>query len=174
MLLPHYPDKERNEILDFLFLPNFGASLQILKVEIGGDSQSTDGTESSHMHTADKVNLRTGYEWWLMAEAKKRNPDIELYGLAWAFPGWVGSENNTSPFAHPDLTAGYLVEWVAGAKTEHGLDIDYLGVWNERACDGRFVKTLRRLLQARGLDRTKLVVKDGYADICGDLAADQV
>lgn len=34
---------------DFLFKPNYGASLHMLKVEIGGDAQSTDGAESSHM-----------------------------------------------------------------------------------------------------------------------------
>jgi len=30
-----------------------------------------DGTESSHMHTADDENYQRGYEWWLMVEAKK-------------------------------------------------------------------------------------------------------
>ena len=30
-----------------------------------------DGTESSHMHTADDLNLDRGYEWWIMKEAKK-------------------------------------------------------------------------------------------------------
>ncbi len=49
VLLPSYPEPARSDILDFLFKPNFGASLQILKVEIGGDAQSTDGAESSHM-----------------------------------------------------------------------------------------------------------------------------
>ena len=53
----------------------------VLKVEIGGDSQSTDGTEPSHMHSPDDLNFKRGYEWWLMKEAKKRNPDIKLYGL---------------------------------------------------------------------------------------------
>lgn len=70
-LLVDYPDKQKSEILDYLFLPNFGASLQILKVEIGGDSQSTDGTEPSHMHSKDDLDLTRGYEWWLMTEAKK-------------------------------------------------------------------------------------------------------
>ena len=32
-----------------------------------------DGTESSHMHTADDLNFHRGYEWWLMTEAKKVN-----------------------------------------------------------------------------------------------------
>jgi galactosylceramidase len=49
----------------------YGAALQILKVEIGGDAQSTDGSESSHMHEPNDENYNRGYEWWLMVEAKK-------------------------------------------------------------------------------------------------------
>jgi galactosylceramidase len=31
------------------------------------------------MHSkADPGNYNRGYEWWLMKEAKKRNPDIKL------------------------------------------------------------------------------------------------
>ena len=87
-----YVEPQRSQILDYLFKPNFGASLQRLKVEIGGDSQSTNGVESSHMHTRDTLDLETGYEWWIMQEAKKRNPDIKLYGLPWTFPGWVATD----------------------------------------------------------------------------------
>jgi hypothetical protein len=50
VLLRDYPEPQRSQVLDYLFKPNFGASLHILKVEIGGDAQSTDGSESSHMH----------------------------------------------------------------------------------------------------------------------------
>ncbi len=35
-LLPDYPEKQKAEILDLLFKPNYGASLHTLKVEIGG------------------------------------------------------------------------------------------------------------------------------------------
>ncbi len=49
-LLVNYPEPQRTQILDYLFKPNFGASLQILKVMIGGDAQSGMGTEASHMH----------------------------------------------------------------------------------------------------------------------------
>ena len=38
-LLVDYVEPQRSEVLDYLFTPNFGASLQLLKVEIGGDSQ---------------------------------------------------------------------------------------------------------------------------------------
>ena len=40
------------------------------------------------MHTATETpNYERGYEWWLMQEAKARNPAIKLYGLPWSFPG---------------------------------------------------------------------------------------
>lgn len=35
------------------------------------------------MHDPWTEDYRRGYEWELMVEAKKRNPDIKLYGLAW-------------------------------------------------------------------------------------------
>ena len=34
-LLPDYPEPARSDLLDFLFLPNHGASLSIIKLEIG-------------------------------------------------------------------------------------------------------------------------------------------
>ena len=34
------------------------------------------------MHHKDDENYERGYEWWLMKEAKARNPNIQLYGLA--------------------------------------------------------------------------------------------
>ena len=54
-LLVDYPAPQRTEILDILFNKSFGASLHMLKVEIGGDSQSTDGSEPSHMHSIDDL-----------------------------------------------------------------------------------------------------------------------
>src|SRR5579859_2127630 len=117
-LLIDYPEPERSQILDYLFKPGYGADLQILKVEIGGDTNSTDGSESSIEHTSGAVDCTTGYEWWLMEQAKARNPNIKLYGLAWGAPGWLGSFFSTA-------TINYLVSWLGCAKT-NGLTIDYL------------------------------------------------
>ena len=50
-LLPSYPQQQRDEILDALFKENHLASLSLLKIEIGGDVDSTEGSESSHMHS---------------------------------------------------------------------------------------------------------------------------
>uniref|UniRef100_A0A803T6H6 Galactocerebrosidase n=1 Tax=Anolis carolinensis TaxID=28377 RepID=A0A803T6H6_ANOCA len=139
--------------------PNFGAALQILKVEIGGDAQSTDGTEPSHMHYENDENYFRGYEWWLMKEAKKRNPDIKLIGLPWAFPGWIGKGENW-PYKYPDVTAYYIVSWIAGAKKFHSLDIDYVGIWNERSFDSKYIKLLRYTLDKQELQHVKIIASD--------------
>jgi galactosylceramidase len=56
-----YPKEHQAAVLDYLFKPQFGAGLQILKVEIGGDGQATEGTESSHMHTETDESYDRGY-----------------------------------------------------------------------------------------------------------------
>src|SRR3954454_14597444 len=98
-LLIDYPEPQRSQILDYLFRPNFGASMQLLKVEIGGDTYSTSGAEASHKHSAADLNCDRGYEWWLMEQAKARNPNIKLAGLSWGAPGWIGN----GPFFSTDM-----------------------------------------------------------------------
>ena len=86
-LLQDYPADQRSDVLDLLFLPNFGASLQHLKVELGGDSQISCGAEASPMRSEDPADddFNRGYDWWLMKDAKRRNPDIVLLGLVYAW-----------------------------------------------------------------------------------------
>ncbi|KAK2182461.1 hypothetical protein NP493_353g05016 [Ridgeia piscesae] len=171
-LLVNYAEPQRSQILDYLFKPQFAASLQILKVEIGGDSQSTDGTESSHMHESWDENYQRGYEWWLMREAKKRNPDIKLYGLPWTFPGWLGGKT-ANPYSNPYRTADYIVRWVLGARTHYGLSIDYIGIWNERAYNTKYIKVLRASLDKNNLSNVTVVAADGSWGISGDILKDQ-
>jgi galactosylceramidase len=171
-LLVNYPQAQRDEILDYLFKPNFGASLQILKVEIGGDAQSTDGTEASHMHYSWEENYERGYEWWLMVEAKKRNPDIKLYALPWGFPGWLG-EGKTNPYTNPDNLADYVVRWINGAKTHYDLTIDFIGIWNERSYSIYYIKTLRSVLDQRGFQNVQIIASDGDWGIASDISKDQ-
>ena len=93
-LLLDYAEPQRSEILDYLFKPSFGASLHVNKIEIGGDTQSTDGTEASYKHFREEVpqcGIERGYEMWLVSESLKRNPDIQTYLLSWGVPRWVGN-----------------------------------------------------------------------------------
>jgi len=175
-LLTNYPEPQRGEILDFLFKPNFGAALHILKVELGGDAQSTEGCESSHIHYGWDENYERGYEWWLMKQAKLRNPAIKLYGLPWGFPGWLASDTFW-PYANTSILADYVVRWVKGAKQVHNLTIDYVGIWNEKPYLKDYVIELRSLLDYEGFSNVKLVVGDlgvpGAWEVAADMLGDK-
>jgi len=162
-LLTDYPAAEQTQILDYLFKPDYGADLQILKVEIGGDTNSTDGSESSIEHTSGSINCANGYEWWLMEQAKALNPSIKLYGLAWGAPGWVGSTFWTTD------TINYLVSWL-GCATSHGLTINYLGGWNERGYNIAWYEQLRSTLNADGYSAVQIVGADSDWSIATDIA----
>ncbi|MGW1160054.1 ricin-type beta-trefoil lectin domain protein [Streptomyces sp. NPDC002519] len=162
-LLTDYPAAQQNQILDYLFKPDYGANLQMLKVEIGGDANSTDGSEPSIEHSRGTVNCSAGYEFWLMEQAKSRNPGIKLYGLAWAAPGWINGG-----FWSTD-TINYLVSWLGCAK-QHGLAIDYLGGWNERGYDVNWYIQLRAALNAAGYSSVQIVGDDTSWNVADDMA----
>lgn len=160
-LLVDYPIEQQNAILDYLFKPFFGASLQHLKVEIGGDVNSTSGTEPSHARTRQELLnpnpefYNRGYEWWLMKEAKKRNQSIFLDCLCWGAPGWIGD----GKFYSND-NIDYIISFIKGAKKYHDLTIDYTGIWNERMHNIEFVKELKKALLKNNLEHVKLVGSD--------------
>jgi galactosylceramidase len=158
-LLIEYPEKQRREVLDYLFKPNFGAGFQHLKVEIGGEVNSTDGTELTHMRSRDDENYQRGYEWWLMKEAKRRNGDVILDCLAWGAPGWIGG----GKYYSQDM-ADYVVKFLQGAKKIHGLDIADTGIWNETPHETSWIKLLRRSLDAAGFQKTGIVGTDDGGD----------
>ena len=164
-LLTDYPAAEQQQILDYLFKPDYGASLQILKVEIGGDTNSTDGSESSIEHTSGSVNCGNGYEWWLMEQAQARNPAIKFYGLAWGAPGWIGGGS----FFSTDMV-NYLVSWLGCAKS-HGLAISYLGGWNERGYNISWYEQLRSTLNSDGYSAVQIVGADTNYSIATDIAS---
>jgi len=165
-LLFNYPEPQRSEILDYLFAPNLGASLQMLKVEIGSDGNSGMGAEASHSRRVDDHDYARGYEWWLMKEAKRRNPSIKLLALAWNFPAWLKR-------GYSQETVDYLLAFLVGAQQAHGLDIDYIGIWNETPMDAAFIKMLHRSLDAAHL-KTRIIADDLVNDwsIVDKMAAD--
>ncbi len=156
-LLIEYPERQRREVLDYLFKPHFGAGFQHLKVEIGGEVNSTDGVELTHERSRTDRNFNRGYEWWLMREAKRRNGNLTLDSLAWGAPGWLGGGKFYS-----QETADYLADFLAGARRVHHLDIDYTGIWNETAHNAEWIKRLRRTLDHAGLQHVGIVAADDY------------
>jgi hypothetical protein len=174
-LLIDYPEASRQQILDLLFKPKFGASLQQLKVEIGGDVNSTDATEPSHARTREEfINpdpscFRRGYEWMLMEEARKRNPSILLDCLEWGCPGWIGNGKYYS-----QDNAEYIAAFLKGAEKYHSLKIDYTGIWNEHQPDYEWIKLLRKTLDDNGLNYVKIIAADFFNwEIAERMASDR-
>ena len=166
-LLIDYPEPQRSQILDYLFRPNYGAAMQLLKVEVGGDTNSTSGAEPSHRHTASDLNCGRGYEWWLMEQAKARNPNIKLAALAWGAPGWIGNGN----FWSTDMI-NYLIAWLTCARDSHGLTIDYLGGWNERGFNRQWYINLNSALDTAGFSNVRIVADDTSFAIADTLVND--
>lgn len=160
-LLLDYVEPARSDVLDFLFKPQFGASLQILKVEIGGSCDSTNGAEAPHRYTADEQpDFTRGYEWWLLGEAKKRNPSIKTYGLPWCWPAFVGNGTGNPFFDGGETAAAYITEWATAARDVYNITIDYLGLWNEKSSPDSYVMQLRSALDGAGLGSTSIIAAD--------------
>ncbi|MGH7951253.1 MAG: galactosylceramidase [Limisphaerales bacterium] len=158
-LLIDYPEPQRSQILDYLFKPDYGAALQHLKVEIGGGINSTDGTEPTHERTRGDLNFTRGYEWWLMRQARARNPNIALDCLAWGAPGWIGNGNYYSQ----DM-CDYIVNFLKGAQT-NGVNLNFAGTHNEasvNATETAWIKQLRSTLDANGFQNIPLVAADEW------------
>ncbi|MFJ2960121.1 galactosylceramidase [Streptomyces sp. NPDC087270] len=168
-LLTDYPAAQRNAILDYLFKPGYGADLQLLKVETSGDGNTTSGAEQTVEETRGVINCQAGYEFWLAQQAVKRNPQIKLYGLTWAAPGWVGSSMYTQNGIQ------YITDWLGCAK-QRGLTFAYMGGWNEKGgWTAAWWKDLRAALDAHGFAKVKLVAADqvsSFSDVSGAMAQD--
>jgi hypothetical protein len=191
-LLVDYPEPQRSQLLDFLFKPNCGAALHHLKVEIGGDVNSTEGSEPSYARTRNEFEhpqpeqFQRGYEWWLMREARRRNPKIYLDVLQWGAPDWIGErqypdaadandmawdkriERNRRKFFTRD-NADFITGYIEGVKRYCGLDINYCGTWNESPIadewkgprlDVAWIKLLRKTLDAHGLSGVGIIARD--------------
>ena len=165
-LLIDYPPAQRSQILDYLFKPGYGAAVQLLKLEIGGDANSTDGSEPSHEHVRGEINCNVGYEFWLGEQAVARNPNIKLVALPWTAPGWIGNHN----FWSQDMI-DYDISWLNCAKG-HGLTINYLGGWNERGHDSGWYKNLRTSLNNAGYGAVQIVGDDSGWGMADEFAGD--
>ncbi|MFI5916245.1 ricin-type beta-trefoil lectin domain protein [Dactylosporangium sp. NPDC051541] len=165
-LLVDYPEPQRGQILDYLFKPNYGAAVQLLKLEIGGDANSTDGAEPSHEHVRGDVNCNVGYEFWLGEQALARNPNLRIVALPWAAPGWIGNGN----FWSQDMI-DYDIAWLNCAKG-HGITVHYLGGWNERGHDSGWYKSLRTSLNNAGFGAVQIVGDDSGWGMADEFAGD--
>lgn len=176
-LLIDYPDPQKSDILNYLFKPKFGASLHLLKVEIGADKVVV-GSEPSHARTMDELRnpkaeyYQRGYEFWLMNEAKKRNPDMILGALEWTIPAYL-----TSHWTQEN--ADYIIQVIKGAKNYWGIDLDFISPGkNESAISTDWLKDIfMPAMKKAGLEDVQILAPDDvghYWEICNEMVKDTV
>lgn len=182
VLLKDYPTPQREQILDLLYKPKFGASVSALLVEIPGDGNSTQGSMPSHMHERDDLDYRRGYTWWLLSEAKARNPKLSLDATAWSAPGWLGTRGKIFPKMDgqgdakffSDDTIDYYIQWLGGLRHEYGLELDAIGVRNEKGVSYDFAKEFRKSLDTSGYSNVKLHAFDNWPEWKLDFVKDMI
>lgn len=165
--LTDYPAAQQHQIMEDLFAPKYGASLQMLKVEIGGDSNTTDGAEPSVESTKGVVNCNVGDEWQFMEQAKALNPALKIYALAWGTPGWDSN-------FYSQTNINYFLTWLGCAK-QHGITVNYIGgSWNEHGFNPSqmsWYEALRQSLDQHGYKNLQIVAADSTWDVVNSLAA---
>jgi galactosylceramidase len=126
-------------------------------VEIGGGENSTCGSEPSYAITREEMldPKPRGYEFWLMAEARKRNPNILLDCLPWTYPAWVGN-----PFSKE--SAEYVTAFLEVARKHYGLEMNWVSAaQNEMGTNLDWIaNNLRPTLDAHGFSRVKIQAPD--------------
>lgn len=129
--------------------------MAVLKLEIGGDTQSTVGTEPSHMHNRNDLSCVHGYEGWLAREARKRNPDIRIWSLSWGIPGWIG---NGTFFSQDNID--YQITWLECLRDYYDVEPNLIGLWNERNQGSvDYVLQLRQSLDQRGFQNVGITIE---------------
>lgn len=165
VLLKDYPEQQRNEIMDMVYKPMFGGSVSTLLVEIPGDGNSTQGSMPSHSHYRGDYNYLRGYTWWIMQEAKKRNPLLALDGTAWSAPAWVGN-------IWSEDMVDYYISWLTGLREIHGLEMNAIGCHNEKGTSYEFAKKLKKAMNENGFQQVKLHGFDNWGESKVDFLKD--
>ena len=174
-LLIDYAEPYRSQVLDYLFKPKFGAALQQLKVEIGADAVVV-GAEASHartlheLHYPKKKYYERGYEYWLMKEAKGRNPNLIFCALEWAIPAYLTGHWTKE-------NAEYITQFIKGAKDYWDIDMQYISPGkNESPINGDWLKgVFKPTLNKNGLSKVKILGPDDigrYWEFCEELKDD--
>jgi hypothetical protein len=157
--------RQVQQILDYLFKPGYGASLQMLKIEIGGDANATDGAEPSYQHSPGKIDCGAGYELWLARQAQRLNPGLVVYALQWNAPHWVSGGRHDA-WTAADIR--YVIGWLKCARSR-GVRVSAVGGWNEHLPHGVTLQVinwfiaLRAALNRAGFRNIRIVAVDSYA-----------
>lgn len=112
--------KEYWEMMNMLFNTETGAGLSHVKVELGGDVNSSSGTEPATMRYEDEeANVRRGAGWVFAADALSINPNITVEALRWGEPNWTWKGGYEARYK-------WYKETIDAAYDEFGIKLSYI------------------------------------------------
>ena len=164
-----------NAMLDFLFAPSSasdsaykGASLQILKLEIGSGANTDMGSEPSYSPSGTDDNQNKGWSGRLAQAAFERNSQIKIFLTPLSFPSYLVPTNN--PFDNSFAVAEYVAQYVVDFQNLYKVPVSYVGVLSRTpnaifnpTTDPQqisYISTLRKSLNDLNQQSVKIVCAD--------------
>jgi hypothetical protein len=106
-------------IMESLFDPDTGAGLNHIKLELGGDVDTSSGTEPATKRSeSEPADVLRGAGFHFAADALSINPDIKTEALRWAEPSWTNGDYEKRYAWH--------LETMEAAYDVFGIEFDYL------------------------------------------------
>ncbi|PKG22783.1 glycoside hydrolase family 30 protein [Niallia nealsonii] len=146
--LENLPEKEKEKVLDDLFLPNGDCKFNICRLPIGASDYALEWyslNEVDEDYEMEYFSIERDHKYLIpyIKEALKRNPEIKLFASPWSPPTWM-----KTPKAYNygklrwekkvlEAYALYFVKFVEAYKQE-GITIHQIHVQNEVVADQKF------------------------------------
>ncbi|MBP2436104.1 hypothetical protein [Microbacterium amylolyticum] len=113
-----HPDVYWN-ILHAIFDEETGAGLNHIKLELGGDVDTSSGAEPATKRAEDEpADVLRGAGFHLVADARTINPDINVEALRWAEPSWTEGDY--------DKCFAWYLETMEAAYDTFGIEFTYM------------------------------------------------
>ena len=134
------------EILKYVFGDD-GLALNLFKLELGADIDSSSGTEPAVKRFEDEpADVRRGAGFRLAADALKINPKLKIDMLYWGLPHWV--DNPPKDIDKYRMRYKWFKETLDAMYDEYGIKVSYITAGkNEREVEPEWIKYISRRLK---------------------------
>lgn len=149
------------KLLEYLFGQD-GMGLELIKIEMGADVDSSSGTEPAVMRSVDETaDVTRGAGYQLAADALKINPDIKIDLLYWGIPAWVANAEDGY-----DAMYKWYKSTIDAMYDTYGVKVTHVTVnQNERNIDCEWVKYFSKRLKKETNERYDY---DTIKLVCGE------
>ncbi len=131
------------QLMNYIFSDD-GLGLNLIKIEMGADVDSSSGTEPAVKRSADEeADVTRGAGYQLVADALTINPDIKVDMLSWGTPAWVADSEDVYA-----ATYAWYKETLDAAYDTYGIKFySVTASKNERTNDTDWIKYLSNALK---------------------------